>query len=172
MLKNAGVFLILLSAAGLGYTKSRELILRERNLRQLLQMIIYLKGSVRCGCASFPEAFKETAGKLSGVYREFLREISARMKNSQGSTLAEIYRRCAEEKLKDLRLSGAEQEFLFSIGGRLGYLDREMQLRQLELCEDEIQRFLEELRKEMPEKKKLYQSLGVLGGIFLAVLLW
>ena len=47
-----------------------------------------------------------------------------------------------------------------------------MQLRQLELCEDEIQRFLEELRKEMPEKKKLYQSLGVLGGIFLAVLLW
>ena len=84
MLKNAGVFLILLSGAGLGYTKSRELTLRERNLRQLLQMIIYLKGSVRFGCASFPEAFKETAGKLSGVYREFLREISARMKSSQG----------------------------------------------------------------------------------------
>ena len=47
-----------------------------------------------------------------------------------------------------------------------------MQLRQLELCEEETLRFLEELRKEMPEKKKIYQSLGIMGGILLAVLLW
>ena len=47
-----------------------------------------------------------------------------------------------------------------------------MQLRQLELCEEETLRLLENLRKEMPEKKKIYQSLGIMGGILLAVLLW
>ena len=47
-----------------------------------------------------------------------------------------------------------------------------MQLRQLELCEEETLRLLESLRKGMPEKKKIYQSLGIMGGILLAVLLW
>ena len=28
------------------------------------------------------------------------------------------------------------------------------------------------LRKKAPEKKKVYRSLGILGGIFLAVLMW
>ena len=86
--------------------------------------------------------------------------------------MGEIYRQCAEAKLQRLELSREERELVWSLGGRLGYLDREMQLRQLELCEEETRRRLEDLRKEMPDKKKIYQSLGVLGGILLAVLLW
>ena len=68
--------------------------------------------------------------------------------------MGEIYRQCAEAKLKRLELSREERELVWSLGGRLGYLDREMQLRQLELCEEETRRRLEDLRKEMPDKRK------------------
>ena len=163
MLRMAGIILILLAGAGMGYAGSKELTMREKNLRQFLQLIIYLRGEIRCGCASLPEGFRETADRFSGVYREFLREVSQRLGNPAGGSMGEIYRQCAEAKLKRLELSRE---------GRLGYLDREMQLRQLELCEEETRRRLEDLRKEMPDKKKIYQSLGVLGGILLAVLLW
>lgn len=172
MLKNAGILLILIAGVGMGYSRSRELTLRERNLRLFLQMVICLKGEIRCGNLSLPEAFREIARKLPGIYGEFLEEICLSLREASGRPLGEIYRQCAEQKFKDLDFSRGERELFCSLGGRLGYLDREMQLRQLDLCEEEILRYLDVLRKEMPEKKKIYQSLGVLGGVLLAVLLW
>ena len=59
-----------------------------------------------------------------------------------------------------------------SLGGCLGYLDKKMQLGQLTLLEEELTEKLVLLRKKAPEKKKVYRSLGILGGIFLAVLMW
>ena len=36
----------------------------------------------------------------------------------------------------------------------------------------ELEQKIEYLQKEIPQKRKLYQSLGVMGGIFLLILLW
>ena len=68
MLRMAGIILILLAGAGMGYAGSRELTMREKNLRQFLQLIIYLRGEIRCGCASLPEGFRETADRFSGRF--------------------------------------------------------------------------------------------------------
>lgn len=46
----------------------------------------------------------------------------------------------------------------------------DMQLKQLEMLERELEYSLGELQKELPEKKKLCRSLGMLLGIFMAVL--
>ena len=48
----------------------------------------------------------------------------------------------------------------------------DMQKKQLEFLEEELGRSRDDLRAEMPAKKKVYQSLGVLGGILLAILIW
>ena len=47
-----------------------------------------------------------------------------------------------------------------------------MQLKQLTAYEEELSRHIAALHEEMPGKKKVYQSLGILGGILLAVLVW
>ena len=57
-------------------------------------------------------------------------------------------------------------------GERLGYLDREMQLRQLSLYESEFERMIQKAKETAPAKKKLYHSLGVFGGAMLAILFW
>ena len=58
------------------------------------------------------------------------------------------------------------------LGEKLGYLAREMQIRQLELYETDFLYLLQNLRKDKEEKKKIYRSLGVMGGILLAILFW
>ena len=63
-----------------------------------------------------------------------------------------------------------EKEKIFSLGERLGYLGMDMQLRQLQLLEEDLENEIQELNKDLKEKKKLYQSLGILLGILLAVL--
>ena len=38
--------------------------------------------------------------------------------------------------------------------------------------DNSVEEMREYLQKEIPQKRKLYQSLGVMGGIFLLILLW
>lgn len=83
-----------------------------------------------------------------------------------------MYRECAQNDIKLLNIQKEEEELFFSLGSRLGYLDLEMQMKELLLYEEELTRRTEELRREMPAKKKVYESLGILGGILLAVLVW
>ncbi|MFQ8841916.1 MAG: hypothetical protein ACLR8P_14330 [Clostridium fessum] len=47
----------------------------------------------------------------------------------------------------------------------------EMQQKTLALYLEELERAIEQLRREEPEKKRLCWGLGILGGLFLAVLL-
>lgn len=83
-----------------------------------------------------------------------------------------IFRECAKEHLSELPLEAAQREEFFSLGDNLGYLDLKMQIKQLELYEIQLTRSIEELHREMPAQKKVYQSLGILGGVLLAVLVW
>mgnify|MGYP000511965373 CR=1 FL=1 len=65
-------------------------------------------------------------------------------------------------------------ELIASLGDRLGYLDREMQLRQLDIFEEELCRRLDFLACQLPEKKKTMPEFGDCWEGFLRweVLLW
>ena len=53
----------------------------------------------------------------------------------------------------------------------LGYLDREMQLSTLKSFDETLAWKIGELKEGLPARKKLYQSLGVMGGLFLVIFL-
>lgn len=172
MLKIIGMILMVSAGIGYGYEKSMELTRREKTLETLHRMIILLKGEIRCGNASLADAFCEIGEKFTGEYQSFLKETAKEMQCMKGESFDVIFRRCAEQMLMYHKISEEEKECFVSLGERLGYLDREMQLRQLELYENELIRCIEGLRVVIPEKRKVYRSLGVLGGILLAVLVW
>lgn len=79
--------MILLSGAGLGFNKSRELGNRKKHLEMLMRMIILLKGEIRYGNTSLYDAFTGAAGKLEGKYREFFFEYSRGDKKEKRKTL-------------------------------------------------------------------------------------
>ena len=171
-MKIAGIILIVFSGAGLGICKSLELSRREKILEQLEKMILLLKNQIRCTGDTIPDALLEVAGKMSGEYREFLLSTSGAVQKRNGNTFGEIFKDCARELLPLSKVSEEERGCFLSIGERLGYLDREMQVAQLSLLEADMDRCLSSLRRTMKEKKKLYQNMGIMGGIFLARLMW
>ena len=171
-MKIAGIILIVFSGAGLGICKSLELSRREKILEQLGKMIMLLKNQIRCTGDTIPDALLEVAGKMSGEYREFLLSTSGAVQKRNGNTFGEIFKDCARELLPLSKVSEEERGCFLSIGERLGYLDREMQVAQLSLLEADMDRCLGSLRRTMKEKKKLYQNMGIMGGIFLAILMW
>lgn len=172
MLKITGIVMILTSAAALGFGRSYELSLREKSLEEIQLMIRWLKGEICSHHASLHDAFLDVSVRMNGKYREFLTKTAETMENSSGIRFAEIFGNCAREILGELPLSEKEWELFLSLGEKLGYLDLEMQKRQLEFLEEELHCSMNDLRAEIPAKKKVYQSLGILGGILLAILVW
>ena len=164
MLRAIGAFLVFIASAGMGCQESRKLSEHIQALEDYLQVIICLKGEIRYGGSSLPDAFRETAMHCSEGYAVFLKAVSEKMENRQEEDPGRIVHQCA--------LSAEEKERIAQLGERLGYLDREMQLRQLSLYESEFERMIQKAKETAPAKKKLYHSLGVFGGAMLAILFW
>ena len=161
MLKLVGAVLIIFASAGLGYLKSRELMLHEKNLEEFLQVILCLKGEIRCGNSSLSDALRDTACRCRGRYEEFLERVAACIEANTKEKLSIIFQNCTENYLTDLKLDEDERRKISLLGEKLGYLDREMQIRQLELYETDFLYLLQNLRKDKEEKKRQDLELDV-----------
>ena len=171
MYRVVGCILIVAAGAGMGFSESFRFSERIRTLEMLLQLVICLRGEISCGNASLPDAFYGAAGRMNGKYREFLINAADRMKAGNGEKLSQICRECAEASLKKSCLTHGEKDAFFSFGEYLGYMDLEMQMRQLSLYENNLEAEILKRKAEVSGKKKLYQGIGILGGLLLAVLL-
>ena len=172
MLKAIGLMMIIAAGTGIGYSGSREYVLREKNLQQLLLMTVFLKGEIRCGNSSLADAFEELSVRLGQEWKNFAHQIVTGMKSVEGMSLEALLSGKLYPEIKKFHFTSEEVQLVISLGSRLGYLDREMQLRQLELYEDEVKQHIRELHEKIPEKRKICQSLGIMGGFLLAILLW
>ena len=113
MYRIVGCILVVAAGAGMGFSGSMRLSEQIRILEKLLQMVICLKGEIRCGNASLPDAFYGAAGRMNGKYREFLISAADRMKAGTGEKLSQICRECAESALKKSCLTHGEKDAFF-----------------------------------------------------------
>ena len=90
MYRIVGCILVVAAGAGLGVSESIRVSERIYTLEMLLRMVICLKGEIRCGNASLPDAFYGAAGRMNGKYREFLITAADRMKAGKGEKLSQI----------------------------------------------------------------------------------
>ena len=58
-----------------------------------------------------------------------------------------------------------------TLGSELGTIDIEMQVKTLDLYLEQMEQKMEDMRTEQKERIRLYQCVGVTGGIFLAIIL-
>ena len=171
MLKLAGAFLILLSATGIGASYSADLKKHCRELRILKQMLYMLRGEIKYTKTPLPEAFEHIAGRLPEPFASFLERTAEEMTHLDGQTFVELWQRQIRSRLGGTHLKKEEKEQLESLGEILGYLDLEMQLASIELYLEQLEIEIQKAQESLATKQKLYQSLGVAGGIFLVILL-
>lgn len=172
MLKLVGAVLIIFASAGLGYLKSKELMLHEKNLEEFLQVILCLKGEIRCGNSSLSDALRDTACRCRGRYEEFLERVAACIEANTEEKLSIIFQNCTENYLTDLKLDEDERRKISLLGEKLGYLDGKCRFGSWNYMKQIFFIFCKICGKIKEEKKKIYRSLGAMGGILLAILFW
>ena len=88
----------------------------------------------------------------------------------KNAPLTEIWKDTMREVLQVSRLTVKQKKEWEELGENLGYLDCEMQLVLLQICQEHFQDFIREEQEKYKKHARLYQTMGVMSGIFLVVI--
>ncbi|WMJ87644.1 stage III sporulation protein AB [Anaerocolumna sp. MB42-C2] len=171
IIKVIGCILILTSSAGMGIYFSSELKNRIMDLRELKKIIFLLRGDIRYANTPLPEAVQALSYRHEGKYRTFLSVIADRLNELGGVSFCTIWKEAVVKELNNTSLSKKDLTSLGQFGENLGYLDKDMQINTIDLYISQIEDEIKELSHNVKQKSYLYNSLGVLGGIFITIIM-
>lgn len=163
--------LVIFSCTALGYGKSAKISRRLLLLREIEKALLLLMGEITYRKEALPEAMIRISGKVQEPLGVFFKETATMAKKYPGEPFAHIFKINAEKYLRDIDITQKDFEEFVQLGEYLGYLDIDMQKNTSQWYLQQLKIEMKNLAEEIPVKKKLYQSLGVLSGIFLAILL-
>ena len=170
-IKCVGICLVCVSCAGIGGSEALCLIRRRRFLEEVKRIAAGLQGEIGYTQAALPLALCRAGARGDGKAGKMFLMAGERLEANPDSPFGTIWESVLEE-LEIRPLLGTEEWGLMRrFGNSIGYLDLEMQQKTLALYLEELERAIEQLRQEEPEKKRLCWGLGILGGLFLAVIL-
>lgn len=158
MFKMIGGLLIVLACTSLGVEKSKELSRHRRELEELLQIFTFIQVRMECLKLPFDELF-------ANMRSEWLSDLSRELRKHQRNTFEEIWISSIDLHFKDSYLTKSEFEELKQIGK---HISRPEAIR---LYLTQLENAIQITREEEKEKKKLYQSMGIMLGLFLVLVL-
>ena len=158
MLKIIGSVLIVLGTTAFGVEKSREFSRHRKELEELQRIFTLIQTKIGYIKLPIEELF-------ANMQNEWLWGVSVELKSFQKRNFYEIWNASIDTYFRKSYLTKSELEELKQIGKHISSPEAIcLYLLQLEEA-------IKNTREEEKEKKKLYQSMGILSGIFLVLVL-
>lgn len=173
-IKLLGVVLVVAAGAGFGAYPVHKIKERAKEFEILYFCLLRLKSEIGHGGKPLPEAIKTAAGSKiedkAGTCRRVMQTLASRLEREREAYETQL-RRCVEEGFRDGVLTKEEQDAFVETFLLLGGGDKEKQMQMLSYYAETICQTIGQEKHKKKEKSYLYRSLGILGGIFLSVLL-
>lgn len=171
IMKIIGCILVIASSTGMGFFFSNEMKCRIDDLRELRKLIGLLRGDIRYANTPLPEAISSITRRHSGNYDTFFGFISSKLRELSGHTFSEIWKEGVEKQLADTSLSKKDKLHMIQFGENLGYLDKDMQMNTIDQYISQLEDEIKELSKTVKEKAYLCNTLGIMAGIFIIIIM-
>lgn len=169
-MKWVGFLLVLSGTAGIGLSLVGEYALRIRTLSQIKNMMHYINDIVLYECASLPEAFAKTAERVEEPFSAFLKKIALQLEEFSGEDLSFLWKTNAQ-MVKSIVNKKDYREFEECMQ-QTGFSDAKAQSQALKAYEQRLELAIHKLSEQKEEKCRLYQTLGIMSGVFVCILLF
>ena len=163
--KCIGGMFVLVASSGLGIHYGEELKSYLNQLEELKKMFCLMKRELEYVKIPFAELFEKLELKVSSPFREWVGLLREKLESREQGIFIEIWYNTIEETLKTSKLKTEDLEELKGVGKNLEYIDN------LNLYIEQLEYKICQLRQVYHTKRKLSRTLGVMGGIFLVILL-
>ena len=169
-MKWIGFFLVLIGSGGIGFSLVLEYTGRLRELTAVRQMIHYIVDAILYDGLPLAEAFFRCSMRIEGEYGAFLEKTAQQLETFCGEDPAWLWKSNAA-MLSD-RLKKKDWEKFADCMAQTGFSDPGGQVQVLRLYEEELSDQIIKLEKQKEEKCKLYQTIGIMAGVFICILLF
>lgn len=166
-----GSLLIILATTGAGIVYGTELKGYLEKLLYIRHIIYMLKGEMEYSNAPLSEIFGRVAVRVKEPFCTWLRAMERQVENREEDGFAKIWNRSIDRHLKVLHLKSTHSIQLKELGTFLGQLDGDTSSKTMQLYLNRLELEIEKVREGMAAKKRIGNCLGVMGGIFLVVIL-
>lgn len=170
-MKILGSVLVTVSCSGLGLWMAGQWKEHRKLLEQIRKMILLLKGEILYAHAPLGEALEHVGRKSEGIPARLFCRVAERIGQQDGELFYDLWKEAIDSHRKELLLTEKECEEFKALGEHLGYLDLGMQERTIELYLEQLELSLNFYREHEQERVKLCTSLGVMGGLFLSIIM-
>jgi stage III sporulation protein AB len=172
LLRIAGALAVVLGCGGLGFYFSAKEGFRIHELQALKKALLilsseieYMRAPLHIACANIA---KRTEGTVGALFLQFSQLLAA----GEGETAYQHWT-AAMESAKDKTFMAAEDLAVADgFGKTLGYLDKHMQQNAIDFTVGYIDEKVVALQMQAHKSKRMYRSLGIIGGLLIAVTLW
>ncbi len=171
IMKIIGCILVIASSTSMGFFFSNEMKCRIDDLREMKKLIGLLRGDIRYANTPLPEAISSITRRHSGRFDTFFKHVSDRLHELSGHTFSEIWKSATERELVNTSMTKKDKLHLIQFGESLGYLDKDMQMNTLDAFISQLEEEISDLTKTVKEKSYLYNTLGIMAGIFITIIM-
>lgn len=172
MLRLLGCILILAACTGFGFSKSQDMQRHLQQLEEMKKLFYLLRSELQYTRAPFAEVFEKIGRKTGEPFQRWLFKLSERLRKKDACCFWEIWNTSIHADLEKEHLESPkcclkkdELEDLRNVGKNLEYME------SLDLYIEHLEYRIKHLREAYQTKRKLCRSMGIMGGIFLVILL-
>ena len=134
-------------------------------LEEMKKIFYLLKSELQYTRAPFAEVFEKIGQKTREPFQSWLLDLCTSLNEKRSGMFWDMWCSSIEENLKGSRLKEDELKELKNIGKNMEYME------SLDLFIEQMEYGIKNTRESYRTKRKLCQSLGIMGGIFLVILL-
>lgn len=171
-LKVMGALMVVSGCSGIGFAMAYGLGMRQKQLLELKKFAMLLKSEIRYTMAPLPEAFRHIEGRLKAPFSTFIASVAKVLETMEGRSFASVWNAQMNLHLKKTNLTTGDLQTLSDFGDHLGFLDREMQLAAVDLYVEQLETAMGQLGKGLNGRQRVAKTLGTLGGLLMAILLF
>ena len=169
ILRLLGCALIMLCAAKIGFDEAARYGKRVLEIRDFQTALLALKGEISFCRTPLAEALSKTGERLKTPVAEIFKKTAEGLR-SHSVTAQEAWDGAVRAAKPRLALKADDIYIISMFGKLLGVSDAAGQLDNIELTSERLSRCETQAAEDERKLSKLYRSLGVIGGAFLAIL--
>ena len=170
MLKLAGSILVNTVSVLYCWQVRRELQEHVEQLVAMKEMFLMLWGEISYTRTPLKEAFLQIASQGKEPFSSFLLKAAEELEENE-SSMGCFWNRLVEQESNKFLFNEEERGLLQRAGENFGYLDGQMQLKNLELYMEQAEVLIRKAQKELKDKQKVSSVLSLMCGLFLVILL-
>lgn len=172
MIKLVGLIVVVISSIFIGGVMAKGVKLRVEELFYVKKLLLMFRGEVAYKNAMLPEAFLMVGARSRAPYDKLFTELANATENNCTTTMAYVFKETIEKHLNGHTYLKKEDLLKLSeLGDTLGYQNQTMQLSNIDLFVERLEVLIAEEQAKMNDTMKVYKTMSMMTGLFIAIVL-